>query len=156
MVESPADTSDPACPPPLTASLVLSERGGSISEARHFAVGFLSKWRDQHKAEVTTDTLQITQLIVSELVTNARKYAPGPALLQLQAVGETLVVDVWDGDPLLPEVRGADPERIGQHGLEIVSALATTIDIRPAPPGKRVTAHIRLGTGAADEADDAP
>lgn len=76
----------------------------------------------------------------------------GPALLQLQTIGESLVVDVWDSEPLLPEVRSAEPERIGQHGLEIVSALATTIDIRPAPPGRRVTGHILLGTDPAGTA----
>lgn len=146
MDEILADPVDDGSPPPLTAALVLNENGATISQARHFAAGFLKTLRDQHKVDVTTETLEITQLIVSELVTNARKYAPGPALLKLQIVGPTLRLHVWDSAPVRPEVRSADPERIGQHGLEIITALAQTVDMRSAPPGKWVTAHISLGT----------
>lgn len=152
MDEILADLADDAYPPPLTAALVLNENGGGISQARHFAADFLNTLRDQHKVDVTTETLEITQLIVSELVTNARKYAPGPALLRLRIVGPTLHLDVWDSSPVLPEARSSDPERIGQHGLEIITALTQTMDVRSAPPGKWVTAHIRLGTDPPDTA----
>ncbi|MFD4031051.1 ATP-binding protein [Streptomyces sp. NPDC058637] len=147
-----ADLAEDDYPRPLTAVLVLNENGAGISQARHFAAGFLNTLRDQHEVDVTTEALEITQLIVSELVTNARKYAPGPALLRLQIVGPTLRLDVWDSAPVLPEARSADPERVGQHGLEIITALAETINVRSAPPGKWVTAHISLGTDPRDTA----
>jgi anti-sigma regulatory factor (Ser/Thr protein kinase) len=42
-----------------------------------------------------------TQLVVSELVTNACKYAPGPVLLDLHTDGDIVKVSVWDTDPTL-------------------------------------------------------
>jgi hypothetical protein len=46
--------------------------------------------------------------VVSELVTNARKYAPGPVLMELRVSGAVVEVVVWDSDPVLPVARAAD------------------------------------------------
>ncbi|MFC8350037.1 hypothetical protein [Streptomyces sp. NPDC057280] len=43
-----------------------------------------------------------TLLAVSELVTNAVKYAPGPLLVDLRSEGDLTEVSVWDADPVLP------------------------------------------------------
>ncbi|GGU22357.1 hypothetical protein GCM10010244_56260 [Streptomyces coeruleorubidus] len=64
------------------------------------------------------------QLVVSELVTNARKYAPGPVLIKLRISGDGVEAVVWDSDPVLLVARAADAGRVGQHGLEIVMAVA--------------------------------
>ncbi|GGY87195.1 hypothetical protein GCM10010300_34410 [Streptomyces olivaceoviridis] len=83
-------------------------------------------------------------MVVSELVTNARKYAPGPVLMELRIMGEVVEVVVWDSDPVLPVARVSDASRVGQHGLEIVMAVAQGVEARREPVGKRITARIAL------------
>lgn len=40
--------------------------------------------------------------------------------------------------------RAADPERIGQHGLEPVEALTKSLFTEHEPVGKRITARVAL------------
>ncbi|WP_435847350.1 ATP-binding protein [Streptomyces eurythermus] len=93
---------------------------------------------------VSQRTLDLTQLVVSELVTNAREYAPGPVLLDLKITGDTVEVAVWDCDPVLPDARAADAVRVGPHGLEIVMAVAQGFQAQREPVGNRITARITL------------
>ncbi|MFF3886123.1 ATP-binding protein [Streptomyces sp. NPDC001914] len=130
----------------MKASLHLDMDGTRIAQARHLAVSFLSNVRDEHSIAVADSTMEIVQLIVSELVTNARKYAPGPALLQMQVTGAALRIELWDSNPLPPAVKAPDPRRIGQHGLEIVTALAQNVIVEATPPGKRIIATVMLNT----------
>jgi anti-sigma regulatory factor (Ser/Thr protein kinase) len=117
---------------------------GCIAEARHHAAAFLERVRTERRAPVTARVLDLTQLVVSELVTNACKYAPGPVLMELRVTGETVDVIVWDSDPTVPEAHAADAGRVGQHGLEIVKAVAQDLQIHAEPVGKRITARIAL------------
>ncbi|MFD5814052.1 ATP-binding protein [Streptomyces sp. NPDC127038] len=128
----------------MEASLSVDVNGSRIAQARHLAASFLSTVRDTHSIPVATSAVEIVQLIVSELVTNARKYAPGPALLQMQVTGNALRIELWDSNPLPPAVKAHDPGRIGQHGLEIVTALAQSVSIEATPPGKRIIATVML------------
>ncbi|MEE1764728.1 ATP-binding protein, partial [Streptomyces sp. SP17KL33] len=43
----------------------------------------------------------------------------------------------------------ADTGRVGQHGLEIVMAVAQGFEARQEPVGKRITARIALTHGTA-------
>ncbi|GAA4803602.1 ATP-binding protein [Streptomyces ziwulingensis] len=142
-----ADTDGSGTGPP-EASLALDGNGTRIAEARRLAGTFLAQARDEYGITVPADAVEITQLIVSELVTNARKYTSGPGLLRLRIVGTAVQVEVWDSDPALPTARAANPGRIGQHGLEIVTALARSVVIEPAAVGKRITADIALSPAA--------
>ncbi|MFD6285728.1 ATP-binding protein [Streptomyces sp. NPDC060205] len=117
---------------------------GCIAEARHHAAAFLEQVRTEHHSSVTARVLDLTQLVVSELVTNACKYAPGPVLMELRVTAETVDVIVWDSDPTVPEAHAADAGRVGQHGLEIVKAVAQDLQIDSEPVGKRITARIAL------------
>ncbi|MET9257661.1 ATP-binding protein [Streptomyces sp. NPDC048182] len=119
-----------------------------LAEARHFAVQYLVTEYGDGAAPLPARVVEATQLVVSELVTNAVKYGAGPIELCLAVERGALSVTVRDGDPTLPAPRPADPERVGQHGLEIVAALSESVDIRPEPHGKRVTARITLPTAA--------
>ncbi|MFJ8802798.1 ATP-binding protein [Streptomyces sp. NPDC102487] len=132
----------------LEASLALDGDGARIAEARQLAASFLEAVGDFNGVSVIADTVEIAQLVVSELVTNARKYAPGPALLQLRVVDTVLQVDLWDSNPMLPAAKGADPTRIGQHGLEIVKALAQNVSVEAAKGGKHVIATISIAYSA--------
>ncbi|MFD6554781.1 ATP-binding protein [Streptomyces sp. NPDC058398] len=125
-------------------SLALDGDGSPIAQARHLAAAFLEKMRTAHGVPVVTATVQIVQLIVSELVTNARKYAPGPALLRLRMVGNVLHVELWDSNPVLPTTKTPNPTRVGQHGMEIVAALAQKVTIEATSAGKRITAYVAL------------
>ncbi|MFF8941488.1 ATP-binding protein [Streptomyces sp. NPDC014864] len=124
--------------------VTLGAEPGSIATARHAAVLFLERLRAERGLPVSARALDLTQLVVSELVTNSLKYAPGPVLLDLGVDDDAVSVTVRDGGPLLPVARRADPGRVGQHGLEIVMAVARSFDVHPEPAGKRVTARIAL------------
>jgi anti-sigma regulatory factor (Ser/Thr protein kinase) len=128
----------------IRTSVALVGDGEDIARARHLAAGFLTRVQAEHGLHVSQRALDLTQLVVSELVTNARKYAPGPVLLDLQITGDTVEVVVWDSDPVLPIARAADAGRVGQHGLEIVMAVAQSFEARREPVGKRITARIAL------------
>lgn len=133
--------------PRLRASYALDDDGAWIARARRLAAAFLRRVRAEDGLPVSTRELEITQLVVGELVTNARKYAPGPVGLDLCVLGDALEVVVRDGSPALPVARAADPDRVGQHGLEIVMALVQRLDVRRERAGKSVTARIPLLEG---------
>ncbi|MDQ0585380.1 ATP-binding protein [Streptomyces rishiriensis] len=126
------------------AGYALDGRDGCIAEARHHAVAFLDQARADHHLPVSARARDLTQLVVSELVTNARKYAPGPVLMELSITARTVDVIVWDSDPTVPAARASDPDRIGQHGLEIVKAVTESLSVEEQPVGKRITARIAL------------
>jgi anti-sigma regulatory factor (Ser/Thr protein kinase) len=97
----------------------LEGDGTSIAQARHLAARFLTQVQAEHSLPVSQRAVDVTQLVVSELVTNARKYAPGPALMDLRIVGDLVEIVVWDSAPVLPVARATDAGRVGQHGMEI-------------------------------------
>ncbi|MFE6594922.1 ATP-binding protein [Streptomyces sp. NPDC057781] len=115
-----------------------------IGQARHLAADFLTRVQAEHGLPVSQRAMDLTQLVVSELVTNACKYAPGPVLMDLRIVGDTVEVVVWDSEPMLPLARAADVGRVGQHGLEIVMAVAQGFAAQREPVGKRIIARIAL------------
>ncbi|MFE5406131.1 ATP-binding protein [Streptomyces sp. NPDC056580] len=128
----------------IQTTVALDGTGTVIAEARHLAADFLTRVQADHGLPVSQRAMDLTQLVVSELVTNALKYAPGPLLLDLRIAGDTVEVVVWDSDPVLPIARAADAGRVGQHGLEIVMAVAQGFEAQREPVGKRITARIAL------------
>lgn len=144
---------DDAAPqaPALRSTVALDGDGSCIAEARGLAATFLARARAEYGLPVSARAMDLTQLVVSELVTNARKYAPGPVLMDLRIVDSLVEVEVWDSDPVLPVARAADAQRVGQHGLEIVRAVARGFEAQRESVGKRITARIPL-TDAPDGA----
>ncbi|MFE7958171.1 MULTISPECIES: ATP-binding protein [unclassified Streptomyces] len=128
----------------LRTTVALEGDGTVIARARHLAAGFLGRVQDEHGVPVSRRAVDLTQLVVSELVTNARKYAPGPVLLNLRILGDLVEIEVWDSDPVLPVARAADVGRVGQHGLEIVLAVAEGFEVRREVVGKRITVRLAL------------
>jgi anti-sigma regulatory factor (Ser/Thr protein kinase) len=129
---------------PIEDTVALDGDGHVIAEARHRAAGFLTRVQTEHGIPVSARAVDLTQLVVSELVTNARKYAPGPVLMELRIAGDLVEIMVWDSEPVLPVARAADAGRVGQHGLEIVMAVAQSYEVHREPVGKRITARIAL------------
>ncbi|WP_043477139.1 ATP-binding protein [Streptomyces collinus] len=142
-VPAPDEGAAPDGPDIRTGAALVGD-GTDIAQARHLAAGFLTRVQAEHGLPVSQRAMDLTQLVVSELVTNARKYAPGPVLLDLGITGGTVEVVVWDACPVLPVARAADAGRVGQHGLEIVMAVAQGFEARREPVGKRITARIAL------------
>ncbi|MGV9761467.1 ATP-binding protein [Streptomyces tricolor] len=128
----------------IETAVALVGDGSCIAEARHLATGFLARVQADHGLPVSRRAMDLTQLVVSELVTNARKYAPGPVLMHLRIAGSLVEVTVWDSEPVMPMARAADPGRVGQHGLEIVMAVSQGFEVQREPVGKRITARIAL------------
>jgi anti-sigma regulatory factor (Ser/Thr protein kinase) len=130
--------------PLLRAGFALDGDDACIADARHHAVVFLDRARTDRHLPVSARARAITQLVVSELVTNARKYAPGPVLMELRITADSVEIVVWDSDPTVPSARAADPDRVGQHGLEIVKAVTEDLFVEQASVGKRITARVAL------------
>ncbi|MFF6785169.1 ATP-binding protein [Streptomyces sp. NPDC012510] len=129
---------------PAEVTVALDGADGCIADARGQVLEFLTRAQSEHGLPVSARTMDLAQLVVSELVTNALKYAPGPALLQLGIVDGMVEIAVWDTDPVLPLARAADVGRVGQHGLEIVLAVVQGFQAHREPVGKRITARLAL------------
>jgi two-component sensor histidine kinase len=78
-----------------------------------------------------------TQLLASELVTNAIRYAEGPVTLRLIKEG-ALVCEVQDNSPALPRLLHAAKDDERGRGLQIVSKLSGRWGSRRTPAGKVV------------------
>ncbi|MFB7407266.1 ATP-binding protein [Streptomyces sp. NPDC056202] len=128
----------------MRAGYALDSGGGCIADARRHVAAFLDRARTEHLLQVSQRTRELAQLVASELVTNAHKYAPGPVLMELRVSADRVDVVVWDSDPVIPAARSADPGRVGQHGMEIIKAVAEELFIEQEAIGKRITARLAL------------
>jgi anti-sigma regulatory factor (Ser/Thr protein kinase) len=130
----------------LTAGATYDGRPGTVGAARRFAADFLARAQSEHGVAVTAAVLEDTRLVISELVTNAAKYAPGPCLLDLDLELDRgiLRVTLWDTQPALPVPSETDPSRIGRHGLEIVLALCRRFEVERQAGGKRIQVDLEL------------
>ncbi|MFL3866832.1 SpoIIE family protein phosphatase [Streptomyces griseobrunneus] len=93
------------------------------------------------------DTVDATELIVSELVTNAVRYGTPPLRLRL-LLDTTLTCEVHDGSTASPHLRHAHTVDEGGRGLFIVSRLAAHWGARHGPDGKVLWTEQKLpGSG---------
>jgi serine phosphatase RsbU (regulator of sigma subunit)/anti-sigma regulatory factor (Ser/Thr protein kinase) len=95
------------------------------------------------------DQIPVAELLVSELVTNAVRYAQGPIGLRL-VLENGLVCEVFDDSAALPRLRypGVEDER--GRGLQVVSQLAQRWGARRTPSGKVVWCELALPRSAHD------
>ncbi|MFF5638437.1 ATP-binding protein [Streptomyces sp. NPDC012825] len=128
----------------VRADYTLEGGGSRIAAARRHAVAFLERMRTEYGLPISQRVRESTELVVSELVTNAHKYALGPVLMQLRIGADGVDVVVWDGDPAVPVMHAADPRRAGQHGLEIIKKVTEKLSVEREPVGKRITARLPL------------
>ena len=84
-----------------------------------------------------------TELLMSELLTNAVRHAKGEVEIQV-ACGETLVVEVTDDDERLPHLIRADVDEERGRGLAVVDALAQQWGARSVTSGKVVWFELPL------------
>lgn len=129
--------------PSMSVSAVFAG-SEEIADACAMARSFLTSLQAEHGLPVSEQAMGMVQLLVSALVTNARIYAPGPCLLTVEAGARAAKVTEWDSSTTLPAVQAPDPNRIGQHGLEIVKAVCQSFEVHRQPVGKRIKATIVL------------
>jgi anti-sigma regulatory factor (Ser/Thr protein kinase) len=82
-------------------------------------------------------------LVVSELVTNAIRYAQPPVEIEIETTDSAVTVAVADGSPGRPQPRDADDDAEGGRGLTLIDLVATETGVRPKPPGKTVWAALQ-------------
>lgn len=87
--------------------------------------------------------VDITELLVSELVTNALRYGAGPIRLRLLR-GRVLLCEVADAGTTLPKMREARDTDEGGRGLQLVNQLAERWGSRKSGHGKTVWFELPL------------
>ena len=108
----------------------------SVARARELAIGWLL-------ARGLDDLVDTTELLVSELVTNALRHGHGDIRLRLLR-DTTLVCEVWDNGYAQPRQRRARETDEGGRGLQLVSLLAERWSSRRTPKGKIVWFELSL------------
>ncbi|HYK26888.1 MAG TPA: SpoIIE family protein phosphatase, partial [Streptosporangiaceae bacterium] len=108
----------------------------SASRARSLIRRPLRRWG-------LTELLPTVELLVSELVTNAVRYAQGKIGLRLVLEGG-LVCEVLDDSAALPRLRHPDEEDERGRGLQVVSQLSQRWGARRAVAGKVVWCELPL------------
>ncbi|MFD5086651.1 SpoIIE family protein phosphatase [Kitasatospora sp. NPDC058406] len=92
-----------------------------------------------------------TELILSELITNAVRYGAEPIHVRL-LLTETLVCEVSDGSSTAPHIRRAADTDEGGRGLFLVARYAERWGTRYSPRGKTIwTSQSLTGGGPAEE-----
>jgi PAS domain S-box-containing protein len=119
----------------------------SVGRAREYARRQLLSW----DLEPLVDT---TELLVSELVTNALRYGEGEIRLRL-LLDRTLVCEVWDSGLVQPRRRRARDTDEGGRGLQLVGLLSAAWGSRRTPRGKTVWFELALPDGENSVADPA-
>ncbi|WP_405983668.1 SpoIIE family protein phosphatase [Streptomyces sp. NBC_00872] len=122
--------------PTQTASWELPPDPAVVSTARSLAVGQLAEWGLE-------DLAMTTELIVSELVTNAIRHAAGPIGLRLIR-HQLLTCEVSDGSNSLPRLRHARTTDEDGRGLFLVAQMSHRRGTRYTTDGKTVWAEQEL------------
>jgi len=105
-----------------------------VTQARRHANEQLAAWG-------LDDVAFITELVVSELVTNAIRYGRPPIQLRLIHEDTTLTSEVFDSSSTAPHMRRARTYDEGGRGLLLVGQLAQRWGTRHSPIGKTVWAE---------------
>ncbi|MFJ6860962.1 SpoIIE family protein phosphatase [Streptomyces werraensis] len=121
------------------AAWELSPDPAVVADARRTAQDQLSRWGLDEEVKFTTE------LLVSELVTNAIRHASGRVRLRLIRE-RTLVCEVLDGGASAPHLRHPRAMDEGGRGLLLVSQLAERWGTRFVPDGKIIWAEQPLTT----------
>ncbi|MFG3283148.1 SpoIIE family protein phosphatase [Streptomyces sp. NPDC048111] len=117
----------------------------SVGRARELARTQLLAWD-------LGDLVDTTELLVSELVTNALRYGDGEIRLRLLR-DRTLVCEVWDAGLVQPRRRRARDTDEGGRGLQLVGLLSAAWGARRTPRGKTVWFELALPDGESPPAE---
>jgi PAS domain S-box-containing protein len=125
--------------PDKVGDWTLEAQPTSVARARELA-------RDQLVAWGLEDLVDTTELLVSELVTNALRHGYGDIRLRL-LLDRTLVCEVWDSALMAPRRRRARETDEGGRGLQLVAMLSQSWGSRRTHRGKTVWFELALRGG---------
>ncbi|MER5540596.1 ATP-binding SpoIIE family protein phosphatase [Streptomyces mirabilis] len=125
------------------ATLNLPSDPAVVSDARKFTSDLLAAWGLE-------DMAFTTELMVSELVTNAIRYGKAPVQLRM-ILQSTLTCEVSDASSTAPHLRRAQVFDEGGRGLLLVAALAHHWGTRHSREGKVIWAEQLLPVGGNPE-----
>ncbi|MEU5900083.1 MULTISPECIES: ATP-binding protein [Streptomyces] len=137
-----------ALDPDHVATTDLPSDPAAVSGARSFASDVLATW-GLEDLSFTTDT---TELVVSELVTNAIRYGKSPVQLRL-ILQSTLTCEVSDASSTAPHLRRARIFDEGGRGLLLVAQCAERWGTRHGREGKVSWAEQALPADSASTAE---
>jgi serine phosphatase RsbU (regulator of sigma subunit)/PAS domain-containing protein/anti-sigma regulatory factor (Ser/Thr protein kinase) len=95
-----------------------------------------------------------TELILSELMTNAIRYATRPIRVRLMHDDRNLICEVFDGSSTSPHLRRAATTDEGGRGLFLVAQFAARWGTRYTPCGKVIWAEQALHNGVTEPGTD--
>lgn len=113
-----------------TATLRLAARYDAPARARAQVFALLTQWR------ISDATRDKVVLLVSELVTNAVRFAAGPITVRLIRAGNGLLCEVGDTGNGRPRLKRGDLLDDGGRGLSIVHRLTTRWGCAGRTPGR--------------------
>jgi anti-sigma regulatory factor (Ser/Thr protein kinase) len=121
--------------------LVLRAGSGAVRSARRA----VQRWADDGGATVADQ--QVLALLTTEVVSNAVRYGPSDAEVEVEATQERgqFVVRVVDRSTDLPVLRRQPPEAVGGRGVQIIDHLATDWGVERCRGGKVVWFRVRPG-----------
>ncbi|TJZ42895.1 PAS domain S-box protein [Streptomyces piniterrae] len=126
------------------ASWELPADPAVVAQAREMAARQLTGWG-------LDDLVFTTELVVSELVTNAIRYGSGPIRLRL-ILGHTLTCEVCDGSSTSPYLRHPRATDEGGRGLFLISQFTHRWGTRYTTDGKIIWTEQLLGANDPDVA----
>jgi anti-sigma regulatory factor (Ser/Thr protein kinase) len=98
--------------------------------------------REFLRESLATQTLdgfgELSELLTTELVTNAVRHARSAATVRVSMDEDCLRVEVDDASTSVPVVRPRDPARSFGNGLLLVATLSTDWGVEMRPDGKTV------------------
>lgn len=109
---------------------------GCIAAARDATSAFLGDQALPAHPTFHDDVL----LVVSELVTNAVRHAPGPLIFRLTLLRDRIEIIVRDTGHRIPYARTPGPD--GGRGWPIIQTLACDLRVLPHHDGKTVRAQL--------------
>ncbi|MEV4555527.1 SpoIIE family protein phosphatase [Kitasatospora sp. NPDC049285] len=115
----------------------LERDPSEVARARKLVTAKLADWGLE-------ETGFVTELVVSELVTNAVRYGLAPIGLRLIRDGGMLLCEVSDGSSTAPHLRRARTYDEGGRGLLLVAQLCRNWGTRHTPRGKTIWAEQEL------------
>ena len=101
------------------------------------------------------DTVDVAELLVSEVVTNAVLHTDTEIEVRVRAGGPGVLVEVSDRSLQLPRQRTHDSESVSGRGLDLVEMLAAQFGVAVGPDGAK-SVWFTLGDAAAPSAPGWP
>jgi anti-sigma regulatory factor (Ser/Thr protein kinase) len=135
-----------AAPAQTRAALELPGDPTAAGVARRFVASVLREW------DVDGDCIDIVELCVSELVTNAVIHSGTTSTVTVQADPEYLLVLVQDrgGRGAVRRAEELDPESVSGRGLSLVDALASAWSAEHSTDGTTVWFELALAGDSLD------